>query len=154
MKIIEGNFEAKGLKFAVVVSRFNELITRKLIEGATDGLKRHGCMDDDISVYYVPGAFEIPSVAKKLAQGKAFDAIICLGAVIRGGTPHFDYIANEVSKGIAAVSLEMGIPVIFGVVTADSIEQALERAGTKMGNRGFDAAMSAIEMANLYRNIK
>lgn len=154
MKVVEGNFEAKGLKFAVVVSRFNELITRKLIEGAADGLKRHGCIDDDISVYHVPGAFEIPSVAKKLAQSRAFDAIICLGAVIRGATPHFDYVASEVSKGIAAVSLETGIPVIFGVVTADSIEQALERAGTKLGNRGFDAAMSAIEMANLYRNIK
>src|SRR4030042_2895947 len=153
MRIVEGNYEAKGLKFAVVVSRFNELITRKLIEGATDGLKRHGCLDDDINVYYVPGAFEIPSVAKKLAQSKTFDAVVCLGAVIRGATPHFDYIANEVSKGIAAVSLELGVPVIYGVVTADSIEQALERAGTKLGNRGFDAAMSAIEMANLYKNI-
>jgi len=153
MRIVEGNYEAKGLKFAVVVSRFNELITRKLIEGATDGLKRHGCLDDDINVYYVPGAFEIPSVAKKLAQSKTFDAVVCLGAVIRGATPHFDYIANEVSKGIAAVSLETGVPVIYGVVTADSIEQALERAGTKLGNRGFDAAMSAIEMANLYKSI-
>ncbi len=153
MRIVEGNYEAKGLKFAVVVSRFNELITRKLIEGATDGLKRHGCVDDDINVYYVPGAFEIPSVAKKLAQSKTFDAVVCLGAVIRGATPHFDYIANEVSKGIAAVSLETGVPVIYGVVTADSIEQALERAGTKLGNRGFDAAMSAIEMANLYKSI-
>jgi len=153
MKIIEGNFDAKGLKFALVVSRFNELITRKLIDGASDGLKRHGCIDNDISIFYVPGAFEIPSAAKKLAQSKRFDSVICLGAVIRGGTPHFDYIANEVSKGIAAVSLETGTPVIYGVITADTIEQALERAGTKMGNRGFDAAMSAIEMVNLYKNI-
>ena len=146
---------AKDLKFGIVVSRFNELITSKLLGGAEDALKRHGVTDIDgsVDIYYVPGTFEIPIVAKKLAETKKYDAIICLGAVIRGGTPHFDYVAAEVSKGVAAVSINTGIPAIFGVLTTDSLEQAIERAGTKAGNKGFDAAVSAIEMANLMKMI-
>ncbi len=147
--IIEGRLEGTGKKFALIASRFNELISRKLVEGAVDCLVRHNVDQNDISIVWVPGSFEIPVVAKKLAQSAHFDAVICLGAVIRGNTAHFDYVAAEVSKGIAAVGLETGKPVIFGVLTTDTIEQAVERAGTKSGNKGFDAALSAIEMVNL-----
>jgi len=149
LKNIEGDLIAKGKNFAVVVSRFNDFITKKLLEGCLDTLIRHGVKDEDIEVVWVPGAFEIPVIAKRIALKKKFDAIICLGTVIRGATPHFDYVASEVSKGVAQVSLESGLPVIFGVVTAETIEQAIERAGTKDGNKGKDAAMNAIEMANL-----
>ncbi len=148
----EGMLLGKGLKFGVVISRFNEFITKKLLEGAQDALLRHDVNREDIDVTWVPGAFEIPLIAKKLAQTKKYNAIICLGAVIRGGTPHFDYIAAEVSKGIASVSLDTGLPVIYGVITADTLEQAIERAGTKAGNKGFEAAVNAIEMANLVRS--
>jgi len=143
----------KGLKFAVIVSRFNEFITAKLLEGAEDALVRHGVRKDDIEVAWTPGSFEIPLIAKRMAQTGKYAAIICLGAVIRGGTPHFEYIATEVTKGIAAVGLETGIPITYGVITADTLEQAIERAGTKMGNAGSQAAVSAIEMANLLRAI-
>ncbi|MBI2830583.1 MAG: 6,7-dimethyl-8-ribityllumazine synthase [Chloroflexi bacterium] len=149
----EGSLLGKGLRFGVVVSRFNEFVTGKLLEGAKDALTRHGVEESDIEVAWVPGAFEIPLAAQKLAQTKKYDAILCLGAVIRGSTPHFDYIAAEVSKGIAKIGLDSGLPVIFGVITADNLEQAIERAGTKMGNKGFDAAVNAIEMANLLRNV-
>ena len=151
--IFEGTLLGKGLKFGIVISRFNEFVTRKLLDGAQDALLRHGVSDGDIEVAWVPGSFEIPLIAKKLAQTKRYDAVICLSAVIRGGTPHFDYIAAEVSKGIAKVGLDTGLPVIFGVITADTIEQAIERAGTKMGNKGFDAASEAIEMVNLVKSI-
>ena len=154
MKMIEGNLIAKGKKFAIVASRFNDFMTKELISGCTDTLVRHGVDDKDIMVSLVPGAFEIPLIAQKLAKSKDFDAVICLGTVIRGSTPHFDYIAAEVSKGVAKVSLDAGIPVIFGVITADTIEQAIERAGTKDGNKGKDAAVSAIEMVNLIAQIK
>ncbi|MEW6096124.1 MAG: 6,7-dimethyl-8-ribityllumazine synthase [bacterium] len=153
MKVYEGNLDAKGLKIGIIVSRFNEFISSKLVDGCLDALLRHGAKEDDIEIVKVPGSFEIPYLAKKLALSKKYDAIICLGVVIRGQTPHFNYICNEVSKGIANVSLESGIPVIFGVITSDTIEQAVERAGTKSGNKGFDAALSAIEMANLYKTI-
>jgi 6,7-dimethyl-8-ribityllumazine synthase len=149
----EGVLLGKGLKFGLVVSRFNEFLTKKLLEGAQDALIRHGVNQEDIEIVLVPGSFEIPLVAKKLAETKRFDAVICLGAVVRGGTPHFEYIAAEVTKGIAKVGLETGLPVIYGVLTADTLEQAIERAGTKMGNRGFDAAVEAIEMANLVKSI-
>ena len=149
----EGMLLGKGLKFGLVVSRFNEFLTKKLFEGAQDALLRHGVDQEDIEVAWVPGSFEIPLVAKKLAETKRFDAVICLGAVVRGGTPHFEYIAAEVTKGIAKVGLDAGLPVIYGVLTADTLEQAIERAGTKMGNRGFDAAVEAIEMANLIKSI-
>lgn len=152
-KPIEGMLVGKGLKFGLVVSRFNEFITQKLLEGAQDALLRHGVNQEDIDVAWVPGSFEIPLVAKKLAQTKRYNAVICLGAVVRGGTPHFEYIAAEVTKGIAMVGLETGLPVIYGVVTADSLEQAIGRAGTKEGNQGFKAAVSAIEMANLVKGI-
>ena len=152
-KIIEGKLTAKGKKFGVVISRFNELISTQLLSGAQDCLVRHECKQDDITVAWVPGSFEIPLVAKKMVQSSNYDAVICLGAVIRGGTPHFDYISAEVSKGIAQVGLEAGLPVIFGIITADTIEQALERAGTKAGNKGWDAALSAIEMVNLFGKI-
>ena len=148
-KIIEGKLTAKGKKFGVVISRFNDLISSQLLLGAQDCLIRHECKQDDITVAWVPGSFEIPLVAKKMANSKNYDAVICLGAVIRGGTPHFDYISAEVSKGVAQVGLEAGLPVIFGIITADTIEQALERAGTKAGNKGWDGALSAIEMVNL-----
>ncbi len=151
--LFEGMLVGKGLKFAIVASRFNEFISGKLLEGAQDALQRHGVGQTDIDIAWVPGAFEIPLVAKKLAETKKYDAIICLGAVIRGATPHFEYIASEVTRGIARVGLECGLPVAYGVVTADSLEQAIERAGTKQGNRGFDAATNAIEMANLLKNI-
>ena len=152
-KIIEGKLTAKNKKFGVVVSRFNELISAQLLSGAQDCLVRHECKTEDITVAWVPGSFEIPLAAKKMAGSKKYDAVICLGAVIRGGTPHFDYISAEVSKGVAQVGLEAGLPVIFGIITADTIEQALERAGTKAGNKGWDAALSAIEMVNLFGKI-
>ncbi len=148
-KIIEAKLLAEGKKFALVVSRFNDFITERLLEGALDGLLRSGASDEDIEVVRVPGAFEIPLMAKKMALTARYDAVICLGAVIRGATPHFDYVSAEVTKGIGMVSLESGIPVIFGIVTTDTIEQAIERAGTKAGNKGWSAAISAIEMANL-----
>ena len=152
MKIFEGKMNGRDLKIAIVVARFNEFITSKLLSGALDVLKRHEVADENISVAWVPGSFEIPLVAKKFAESKNFDAVICLGAVIRGATTHYDYVCNEVSKGVAAVGLQTEIPVIFGVVTTENIQQAVERAGTKAGNKGADAAMSAIEMANLLKN--
>ena len=152
-KKYEGTLLGEGLRFGVVVSRFNEFITTRLLEGAEDALIRHGVKEKDIEVAWTPGSFEIPLIAKKMAGTGKYDAIVCLGAVIRGGTPHFDYIATEVSKGIAQVGLETGMPVSYGVVTADTLEQAIERAGTKMGNAGFQAAIGAIEMANLIRAI-
>lgn len=151
--VFEGALLGKGLKIGVVVARFNEFITGKLLSGAKDALLRHGVTEEDIDIAWVPGSFEIPLVAQKLAQSKKYDAVICLGTVIRGATPHFEYIAAEVSKGIAKISLDTGTPVIFGVITADTLEQAIERAGTKSGNKGFDAAVSAIEMANLLKKI-
>jgi 6,7-dimethyl-8-ribityllumazine synthase len=153
-KEIAGNLSASGLKFGIVVSRFNNLLTTKLLEGAIDCLNRHQASEADISVAWVPGSFEIPYAASKLAESKKFDAVLCLGAVIKGDTPHFDYIANEASKGVARIALESGIPVIYGLITADTLEQAIERAGTKAGNKGWDAAQAGIEMANLYREIE
>jgi 6,7-dimethyl-8-ribityllumazine synthase len=150
---MEGLLNASGRRFAIVVGRFNELIGKKLLEGAMDCLLRHNGSQENISVAWVPGAFEIPLVAKKLAKSGSYDAVICLGAVIRGGTPHFDYVASEVSKGIASISLELEVPVIFGVLTTDTIEQAVERAGTKGGNKGWDAALSAIEMVDLLKKL-
>ncbi len=152
-KIIEGNLLAKGKKFGIIAARFNDFITKELISGCTDMLLRHGALDNDIIIVWVPGAFEIPTVAQKMAKVKSYDALICLGTVIRGSTPHFDYIASEVAKGVAKVSLDSAMPVIFGVITADTIEQAIERAGTKQGNKGSDAAVSAIEMANLMQKL-
>lgn len=154
MKIYEGNVTGKNLKFAIVVARFNEFITSKLLSGALDTLKRHETPEENISVAWVPGAFEIPLVAKKFAESKKFDAVICLGAVIRGATTHYDYVCNEVSKGVAQVGLQTGVPTIFGVVTTENIQQAVERAGTKAGNKGSDAAMSAMEMANLLKSVE
>jgi 6,7-dimethyl-8-ribityllumazine synthase len=154
LRISEGALAAKGFTFALVVSRTNEFISARLLEGALDALRRHGAEEDQITVVKVPGSFEIPLVAKRLAKTGKYHAIICLGAVIRGATPHFEYIAAEVSKGVAAVGLETGVPIGFGVLTTDSIEQAVERAGSKGGNKGFDAACSAIEMANLFRDLK
>jgi 6,7-dimethyl-8-ribityllumazine synthase len=153
-QIWEGALAAKGFSFGIVVSRFNEFISARLLEGALDALRRHGAEEDRISVVRVPGSFEIPLTAKRLAASGRYDAVVCLGAVIRGATPHFDFIAAEVSKGVATASLETGVPIAFGVLTTDSIEQAVERAGTKGGNKGFDAACSAIEMANLFRELK
>ncbi len=153
-KEINGVLSAKDLKFAIVVSRFNSLITEKLLEGALDCIERHEGKQENITIVRVPGAFEIPLIAKKLAKTGNYDAVICLGAVIRGSTPHFDYVASEVSKGIANVSLETEVPIIFGVLTTDTLEQAIERAGTKMGNKGFDAAMTAIETANILRSLE
>ena len=152
-KRFEGRLIGEGLKFGLVVSRFNEFFTNKLLEGAQDALLRHGVKEEDIEVAWTPGSFEIPLIAQKLAQSKKYDAIICIAAVIRGGTPHWEYIAAEVTKGIARVGLETGLPVINGVITTDTLEQAVERSGTKAGNKGFDAAMSAIEMANLVKTI-
>ena len=152
-KVIEGNLEARGFRFALVVSRFNDFVSQRLLEGALDALNRCGADDKNIKVYRVPGSFEIPSVARRLAKSGECDAVICLGAVIRGGTPHFEYVSSEVAKGIAAVSLEYGFPVAFGVITADTLEQAIDRAGAKSGNKGFEAAMAAIEMANLYKQL-
>jgi 6,7-dimethyl-8-ribityllumazine synthase len=149
-KVIQGDLVAKkGQRFGIVVSRFNEFISSRLLEGALDCLKRHGAADEDITVAWTPGSFEIPAVAKKMAAGGNVDAVICLGAVIRGGTPHFDYIAGQVAKGVAQVGLATGVPTIFGVITTDTVEQAVERAGTKAGNKGADAAAGAIEMVNL-----
>jgi len=153
MKVIEGKLNAKDLKFGIVTGRFNEFISSKLLGGAMDALKRHGADDKNIEVAWSPGSFEIPLIAKKMAKSGKYDAIICLGAVIRGATPHFDYVASEVSKGIASAMLDTEVPISFGVLTTDSIEQAIERAGTKSGNKGFDAAMAAIEMANLMKEI-
>jgi 6,7-dimethyl-8-ribityllumazine synthase len=152
-KLFEGRISAEGFRFGVIVSRFNDFISSKLVEGALDALKRHGARDEMISLIKVPGSFEIPLTARKVADSGQFDAIICLGAVIRGATPHFDYVAAEVSKGIAAVALESRIPVTFGVLTTDSLEQAIERAGSKSGNKGWDAAMAAMEMANLFKEL-
>lgn len=153
MKVIQGELQAKGLRFAVIVSRFNDFITGKLLEGAVDALVRHGAKEEDIDVIKVPGAFEIPLTAKKVAAKGAYNALICLGTVIRGATPHFDYVAAEVSKGVATASMETGVPMAFGVLTTDTIEQAVERAGTKSGNKGFDAAMTAIEMAQVFKKL-
>jgi 6,7-dimethyl-8-ribityllumazine synthase len=153
MNIIEGKLLAEGFRFAIVNARFNEFITNKLLGGAVDALHRHGAADESITVAWVPGAFEIPLVAAKLARSGKYDAVICLGAVIRGSTPHFDYVCAEVTKGVAHVGMETGVPTIFGVLTTETIEQAIERAGTKAGNKGFDAAVSAIEMINLIKQI-
>ena len=152
-KVIEGYITGKGLKFGIVVSRFNEFITSKLLGGALDTLHRHEAEDEDIDVAWVPGAFEIPIAAKKMAESGKYDAVICLGAVIRGSTSHYDYVCNEVSKGIAQVGLSTGVPTIFGVVTTENIQQAVERAGTKAGNKGADGAMAAMEMANLLKKL-
>ena len=153
MKHIEGDLKGEGLKFCIVLSRFNDFITSRLLDGALDALIRHGVNDNDISVVRVPGSFEVPLIAKKMAAKSEYDAIICLGTVIRGATPHFDYVAAEVSKGIAAASLDTGVPIAFGVLTTDTIEQAIERAGTKSGNKGWDAAITAIEMSQLLKKL-
>ena len=153
MKKLEGKLDAGSHKFGIIVGRFNEFIGSKLLDGAIDALKRHGASEDNIEIAWTPGAFEIPLIAKKMAKSKKYDAVICLGAVIRGATPHFDYVSAEVSKGIAHVTLETEVPVIFGILTTDNIEQAIERSGTKAGNRGGDAAATAIEMANLLKEI-
>ena len=152
-KQFEGILLGKGLRFGLIVSRFNEFFSKKLLEGAQDALNRHGVSEGDIEVAWVPGSFEIPLVALKMAQSKKYDAVICLGAVIRGGTPHFDYISAEVTKGVAKVGLDTGLPVIYGVITTDTLEQAIERSGTKAGNKGFEAGVNAIEMANLVKTI-
>lgn len=154
MKTLEGKLNAGNHKFGIIVGRFNEFIGSKLLDGALDALKRHGSSEENIEIAWTPGAFEIPLVAKKMAKSKKYDAIICLGAVIRGATPHFDYVSAEVSKGIAHVTLETEVPIIFGILTTDSIEQAIERAGTKSGNKGFDVAVTAIEMVNLLKTIE
>ncbi|MBI4307849.1 MAG: 6,7-dimethyl-8-ribityllumazine synthase [Chloroflexi bacterium] len=153
MREFRGSFQGQGLRCGIVVSRFNELITSRLLDGARDALLRHGVRDEDITVAWTPGAFDIPLVAKQMAESRRYNAIICLGAVVRGETPHFDYVAGEAAKGIASVELSSGIPVLFGVLTTDSIEQAMDRAGAKVGNKGFDAAVSAIEMVNLLRDL-
>ena len=153
MKVYEGKLVSEGVKVGIVVARFNEFITSKLLGGAIDGLKRENVKEDDIDVAWVPGAFEIPLIAKKMAESKKYDAVICLGAVIRGATSHYDYVCAEVSKGVAQVSMNADIPVMFGILTTDTIEQAVERAGTKAGNKGYDVACSAIEMINLIKNI-
>ena len=152
MKVLEGKLTADGLRIGIVAARFNEFITNKLVSGAIDALTRHGASAENITMAWVPGAFEIPLAAQKMANSGHFDAVICLGAVIRGSTPHFDYVSNEVTKGVAHVGLQTGVPTVFGVLTTDTIEQAIERAGTKAGNKGFDAAMTAIEMANLLKS--
>ncbi|MDD5155497.1 MAG: 6,7-dimethyl-8-ribityllumazine synthase [Candidatus Omnitrophica bacterium] len=154
VKTIEGNLIAKGKKFSIIASRFNDFITKELVSGCIDALVRHGVAENDITIAWAPGAFEIPTVALRMAKSKSTDAVICLGTVIRGATPHFDYIASEVAKGVSKVSLDSGLPVIFGIITADTIEQAIERAGTKDGNKGKDAAISAIEMVNLLDQLK
>ena len=152
--IYEGDLNSKGLRFGVVVSRFNSFITTKLLDGALDAIKRHGGNLDDVDVVWVPGAFEAPTVAKKLADSGRYNALLCIGAVIRGATPHFDYVASESAKGIAHVALNTGVPIIYGIITTDTIEQAIERAGTKAGNKGAEAAVTAIEMANLYKQLQ
>lgn len=153
MRILEGSFAAKNMKIGIVAARFNEFITSKLVSGALDGLKRHEVSEEDIDIAWVPGAFEIPLVASKMAQSGKYDAVICLGAVIRGSTSHYDYVCNEVSKGIAQISLSTGVPVLFGVLTTENIEQAIERAGTKSGNKGYECACGAIEMVNLLHQL-
>lgn len=153
MKIIEGNYNCENIKFAVIVSRFNDFITNKLLDGTLDCLRRNGCKEDNLTIIKVPGAFEIPVAADKAASSKKYDAVICLGAVIRGATPHFDYVASEAAKGIGQVNLKYGVPVIFGVLTTDTIEQAIERAGTKSGNKGWDAALTAIETVNVLKQL-
>ncbi|MEK8127455.1 6,7-dimethyl-8-ribityllumazine synthase [Paenibacillus filicis] len=153
-KVYEGHLVSKGLKYGIVAGRFNEFITGKLVSGALDALKRHGVEESEIDLAWVPGAFEIPLIAQKLAESGRYDAVITLGAVIRGSTPHFDYVCNEAAKGVAAIGLKTGVPTIFGVLTTDSIEQAVERAGTKAGNKGWEAAVTAIEMANLTRELQ
>ncbi len=152
-KIIQGDLSGKGLTFGIVAARFNDFITSRLLDGALDALQRHGVAESDIEIVKVPGSYEIPLAAKMMARSKKYSAVICLGAVIRGATPHFEYVSAEVSKGVAAVSMETGLPVIFGVLTTDTIEQAIERAGTKSGNKGWDAAISAIEMANVMKQM-
>ena len=152
-KTFEGALLGKGLKIGIVVSRFNEFITKRLIEGAEDALQRHEVSGEDIDIAWAPGSFEVPLVARKMADTKRYDAVICLGAVIRGGTPHFEYIASQITRDTSRVALDTGLPVIYGVITADTLEEAIERAGTKMGNKGFQAAMTAIEMANLVKNV-
>ncbi|GBD98899.1 6,7-dimethyl-8-ribityllumazine synthase [bacterium BMS3Abin07] len=154
MKIFEGQLTAKGLKFCIIASRFNDFITSRLVEGASDALVRHGTKEDDIDVVKVPGAFEIPLIAKKAASSKRYNAVIALGTVIRGATPHFDLVASEAAKGVAQVSLETGVPISFGIITSDTIEQAIERAGSKSGNKGWDAAMAAIEMSNVVKSLE
>lgn len=153
-RVLEGQLSAEGFRFGIIVSRFNDFISSRLVEGAMDALLRHGATEEQVSVIRVPGAFEIPLTAKKLAESGRYDAVICLGAVIRGSTPHFDYVAAEVSKGVASVSLESRIPVTFGVLTTDNLEQAIERAGSKSGNKGYDGAMAAIEMVNLFKELE
>ncbi|MBD3348917.1 MAG: 6,7-dimethyl-8-ribityllumazine synthase [Candidatus Eisenbacteria bacterium] len=152
-KVFEGNLNGEGLKIGIAIARFNEFISLRLLEGAMDCLRRHGVADDDISVVWVPGAFDIPPVAKRMGDSGKFDAVVCLGAIIRGATPHFDYVAAEAAKGIALAAMQTGVPATFGVVTADSLDQAIERAGSKSGNRGWDAARSALELADLYSRI-
>jgi 6,7-dimethyl-8-ribityllumazine synthase len=152
-KIIEGSAVIKGKKFGIVASRFNDFITKQLVGGCTDTLVRHGAKDDELTIAWVPGAFEIPAVAQKMAASKKYDAVICLGTIIRGATPHFDFVASEAAKGIAKVGQDSGIPVVFGIITADTIEQAIERAGTKDGNKGRDAAAAAIEMVNVFAQL-
>lgn len=154
VKHFEGHLVGQGLRFGLVVGRFNEFITNKLLSGAMDALKRHGVEEKDLEIAWVPGAFEIPMVAGKMTAMKRFDAVICLGAVIRGATPHFDYVAAEVAKGVAKIGLDSGVPTVFGIITADNLEQAIERAGTKAGNKGWDAAVTAIEMANLLKGME
>jgi 6,7-dimethyl-8-ribityllumazine synthase len=153
-RLIEGEISGKGIRFAIVVSRFNDFVSQRLLDGALDALKRHGASDDQIDVVKVPGAFEIPAMAKRLSSDSQFDCVICLGAVIRGATPHFEYISSQVARGIASVALESRIPIAFGVITCDTLEQAIERAGAKSGNKGWDAAMSAMEMVNLFKALK
>ncbi|MBF0516624.1 MAG: 6,7-dimethyl-8-ribityllumazine synthase [Nitrospirae bacterium] len=153
VKQYEGELNANGFKFCLIVSRFNDFITGRLLEGALDALKRHGAAGQDIAIIRVPGSFEVPLMAKKAAESKAYDAVVALAAIIRGATPHFDYVAAEASKGIAAASMDTGVPIAYGVITSDTIEQAIERAGTKSGNKGWDAAMTAIEMANLIKKL-
>jgi 6,7-dimethyl-8-ribityllumazine synthase len=152
-KIIEGNLQSTGLRFAVVASRFNHFVVERLVDGALDALKRTGARDEDITVLRTPGSFEIPALARVAAESGQYDAVVCVGAVIRGGTPHFDYIAAEVTKGIAQVAMDARVPVVYGVITTDTIEQAIERAGTKAGNKGYDAGMTAVELCNLYRQL-
>jgi len=153
-RVLEGQLTAQGLQFAIAVSRFNSLVTTRLLDGALDALRRHGASEDAITVAWVPGSFELPLIAKQFAQSGRYDSVICLGCILRGDTPHFEYVASETAKGIAQVALDTGVPVVFGVVTADNLEQALERAGGKAGNRGFDAAMTAMEIANLLKTFR
>lgn len=153
-RLIEGEISGKGIRFAIVVSRFNDFVSQRLLDGALDALKRHGASDDQIDIVRVPGAFEIPAMAKRLSSDSQFDCVICLGAVIRGATPHFEYISSQVARGIASVALESRIPIAFGVITCDTLEQAIERAGAKSGNKGWDAAVSAMEMVNLFKALK